>query len=258
MKRVFIAVMTIMMCLGSVHSSHAGETIRLTNGEWPPYMSETLQYGGTASRIVTEAFALEGVTVQYGWFPWKRGFIYAQKGKWDGSIGWKKTEDRKKFFHFSKPLFEGKTVFFHLKSFDFDWNTIDDLKIFRIGGTLGYGGYGEAFAQAEKDKLINVERIPRDEQNFRKLLFKRIMLFPLDLNVGYAILNQHFAPDEIEKITYHSKPLVSNLYHLILSKKVERNGRMMELFSEGLKQLKASGKYDQFLEESKSGDYSKN
>lgn len=47
----------------------AAEDVRLTNGEWAPYLGATLPHQGVASRIVAEAFALEGVTVHWEFYP---------------------------------------------------------------------------------------------------------------------------------------------------------------------------------------------
>jgi len=43
----------------------------------------------------------------------------------------------------------------------------------------------------------------------------------------------------------------------MFSKKIERNKHMLKLFNKGLKRLKESGKYNQFLEESRRGEYLK-
>ena len=69
-------------------SLSANETIRIANGEWPPYLSKELKHYGVASRIVAEAFALEGVKVKYGFFPWGRAYAVVQRGEWDGSVIW--------------------------------------------------------------------------------------------------------------------------------------------------------------------------
>ena len=76
----------IFLVLFSVSSLFAKETIRLTNGEWLPYMSANLKYNGVASRIVTEAFALEGIEVVYSFFPWKRAYALVSNGDFDGSL----------------------------------------------------------------------------------------------------------------------------------------------------------------------------
>ncbi len=62
MKKLVICLLSVSVLYLAVSSSSvAEETIRLTNGEWPPYLSKNLKYYGISSRIVTEAFALEGL-----------------------------------------------------------------------------------------------------------------------------------------------------------------------------------------------------
>lgn len=227
-------------------------SIRLSSGEWPPYTSENLPHSGLASRIVTEAFALKGITVEYGYFPWARSLKLAQDGEWDGSLIWHKSPDREQDFYFSEPVVTGQNVFFHLKSHNFDWKEMKDLAGQHIGATIDYD-YGEAFAQAEKAGQITVERVSSDEQNFRKLLAGRIDIFPLDLDVGLAMLRQNFTPEEVAQITYHPLPIESYPYSLILSKKVPRNAELIVLFNAGLKELIDSGKMQQFIDESRQG-----
>ncbi len=237
--------------------AQAPDSIRLTNGEWPPYMSKELEYGGLATRIVTEAFVIKGIQVKFGWFPWKRAFDYAQGGEWDGSVGWIRTPEREQHFYFSEPIFTGEMVFFHLKNYAFDWNTIRDLRGISIGATIGYGDYGEAFMKAEKAKSIEVHRVPTDKQNYSKLLLGRIKIFPLTREVGYNVLHKNFKPEEVQLITHHPKPIETWSYYLILSKQTEKSQYLLRIFNEGLRQLKETGKYDQYFEEARQGKYSK-
>lgn len=227
-------------------------TVRLTSGEWPPYLSEKLPHFGLASRIVTDAFALKGITVEYGYFPWARSLKLAQDGDWDGSLIWHKTPERDKDFYFSETVVTGENVFFYLKSKPFNWKEMKDLAGKHIGATIDYN-YGDAFAKAEADGTLTVERVSSDEQNFRKLLAGRIDIFPLDLDVGLAMLRESFTPEEAAQITYHPLPIESYTYSLMLSKKVERNKELIDLFNAGLKELIASGKVQQYIDESRQG-----
>jgi polar amino acid transport system substrate-binding protein len=59
--------------------AQAQDTIRLTNGDWQPLMSENGPHHGIASHVVTEGFAL--VEVEYGFSPWKRAKKLARDGK---------------------------------------------------------------------------------------------------------------------------------------------------------------------------------
>ncbi len=58
-------VLIFSILLGFSCSGFTEETIRLTNGEWIPFLSEDLKHYGVISRIVKEAFALEGMKVEY-------------------------------------------------------------------------------------------------------------------------------------------------------------------------------------------------
>jgi len=250
-KKVFLSLLFLFFCVSTVWSQ---EEIRITNGEWPPYLSKKLKYYGLASQIVSRAFAMEGVTVKYGFFPWKRSYQLAKAGSWDGAAVWFHSAEREEAFFISKPVIDVQYVFFHLKNYSFDWKGIDDLKNIKIGATLEYN-YGELFEAAEKEKKIRVYRIPKDEHNFAKLLKGKIHIFPLDLDVGYNMLQKNFSPKQIEQLTYHPKPIRAEPLYLLLTKKVEKNKRLIKLFNNGLKRLKESGKLDEYIAASRRGDY---
>ncbi len=232
----------------------AQDSIRLTNGEWTPWLAEDLKYYGGASRVVTEAFALEGVTVEYGFFPWKRAYSLGQTGKWDGSVIWIKTPEREKEFVFCDPVLIQQRVFYHLKDFEFEWETIEDLKGLTIGGTLEYT-YGAEFDNAEKAKILKVKRVPNDVINFRKLLKGKIQIFPMEPDVAAGLLKKNFTPEDISTLTFHPQPLARKAYHLILSKKYPHAANMCDVFHRGLTRLKANGKYNQYLTEAHEGLY---
>jgi polar amino acid transport system substrate-binding protein len=234
----------------------AEEVVRLASGEWSPYQSKSLKYFGVASRIVTESFAESNLKVEYGYFPWKRSYKYAESGEWDGTFLWFDTPERRKLFYVSNPIIDIKYVFFHLKSFSFKWKTVDDLKGVKIGGTLEYN-YGESFQKAEKEKKIQVYRVSTDKQNFKKMLSGRIQIFPNDLDAGLDILNKNFTPEEVKQFTYHPLPVKAAPHCLLLSKKNIRNKELLERFNKGLKTLQDNGKLDRYISESRQGKYNR-
>jgi len=236
--------------------------VRRCTGDGPPDKRQLaalyvprIETRGLARRIVTEAFALAGIQVEYGWFPWKRAYLYAQKGKWDGSLGWIQFPERTNDFYFSGPVFSGEMVFFHLKTYGFDWATMADLKGIQIGATIGYFAYSKTFLQAEKNGDINVTRVSSDIQIFRKLLFGGIQIFPSNKVVGYDILYRKFKPETASLVTHHSTPVQRPHYHLILSKTNPENEELVNLFNRGLNRLKASGRYDQYVIDAMPGKY---
>ena len=144
--------------------------------------------------------------VEITFLPWKRAYKQAKAGNFDGTFVWSKESDREQDFYYSDPIFEDSMVFFHLKRTPFEWETMDDLKGLRIGCTLGYN-YGDAFRAAENAGELIVEKVPKDIQNFRKLLRERVALVPLEMPVGYYILQKHFTPEEIGQVTHHPKTI---------------------------------------------------
>ncbi len=238
----------------------AVESINLANGEWPPYHSKKLKYYGFVSRIITEAFALKSIKVNYKFLPWKRGMILAQRGDLDGTAVWRYKDKFAKDFYYSDSVLGTNTVFFHLKNFPFKWNSFDDLKGMRIGGTIGYG-YNEEYDKAEQSQEFIIHRVPRDEQNFAKLLAGRIDIFPITTEVGYYILQTKFRLKDQQLITHHTQSLTPSKernLHLLLSKKIEKNKQVLILFNLGLEQLKQSGKLRQYHEELYQGKYQNN
>jgi len=246
----------MLMVLFFPFNSFAEEKVRLTTGEWPPYISKKMKYKGLASRIITEAFAFNGIKVEFKFFPWGRAYDLAKEehDKWTGSSSWLYTPERAEHFLISDPLIETKQVFFHLKSYSFDWKNINDLKGIHIGATIGYS-YGPVFNNAEKEGKIFVQRVPSDIINYRKLLTNRIVIFPNEVNVGYYTLQNNFKLNEQQLLTYHPEPINVEPIHLLLSKKIERNKSLLKLFHEGLRRLKESRKFDQYLKESRRGEY---
>jgi polar amino acid transport system substrate-binding protein len=248
-------VFGLLLCSGGA-LAESSKTIRLTNGEWQPYLSKDVPHFGIASHIVTEAFALVGVEVEYGFFPWSRAMKLAKEGTWDGSAVWGDSEERRENFYFTEPVVPSTWVFFHLTSTQFDWNAYEDLRDIKVGGTVEYF-YSDEFEAAEAAGVFQAIRARSDEVGLKNLLKGRIDVFPGDLMVTYAQIRDTFSEEEAALFAHHPKRIVEKPLYLFLSKKVPGNEQMRDLFNEGLKQLKESGKYDQIFADAFTGKYQK-
>jgi polar amino acid transport system substrate-binding protein len=222
------------------------DEIRLTNGEWSPYLGQNLPHHGVASRIVEEAFALEGVQVKWEFYPWARALRSAEQGKSDGSAVWLRSPEREQAFFLSEPVVESGYYLFHRKDQPIEWQQITDLGPLRIGGAIDYD-YGQAFQQAELDGTLQVKRLSSEEQGLRMLLAGRLDVFPMDKVVAFDMLHSHFSFEARSQLSFHPQPLRSDSLHLLLSKKVPGNAERMARFNRGLKALQDSGKVSQYL-----------
>ena len=226
----------------------AAAEVILTNGEWPPYLGEHLPHHGVASRIVEEAFALEGVEVHWEFYPWVRALRLAEHGQRAGTAVWRGSPQRERAFYISEPVVASAYHFFHRKDRAFDWQRVEGLRGLRICATRSYH-YGAAFQQAEAEGRLQVNRLSSDEQCLRQLLAGRTDVFPLDKVVAFSMLHKQFSAAEREQLAFHPRSLHSDSLHLLLSRRVPGNAELLERFNRGLAQLRDSGKIEQYLAE---------
>lgn len=250
---LFITIGLAFNCsVGSL--AQTPDAIRLTTGNWQPYTSEKAPDYGVASRIVTEAFALVGIEVEYGFFPWKRAMKLAREGTWDGSIIWYDTDERRADFFYSDAIVWTTISFFHLKSFQFHWDGFEDLSDLRVGGTMEYS-YGAEFNAAERSGVFHTHRAVSDEAGLTNLLKGRIDVFPGELSVTYEQIHDTFSEEDAAQFIHHPRPVSRAPLFLLLSKMVPESAQSRDLFNEGLRQLKANGRYDEIIADGLGDEY---
>jgi len=137
----------------------------------------------------------------------------------------------------------------------FDWQRFDDLTGMTLGGGLEYS-YGPAFDAFLARGKVRMERVSSDQQNFEKLLKERIVLYPQEVNVGYAALRSQFTPAERARITHHPKPLLVNQSYLLFPKSLSGSDLLRQRFDQRLQQYRDSGRYQRYFDDLDQGKYS--
>ncbi|MBB1517684.1 substrate-binding periplasmic protein [Aquipseudomonas guryensis] len=230
------------------------EELRISVGDWPPYLSAELKHGGVIAHLISDLFADEGYRVNFQFLPWPRAYAAAAAGRFDASAVWMHKSEREADFLFSAPLLNEQFVFFHLRSQPFDWHSFSDLDGMRLGGGLEYS-YGEAFDSFLSKGTVKMERVSSDRQNFEKLLKERVALYPQELNVGYASLRKHFSAADVARVTHHPQPLLNNLSYLMLPKQLAGSQALLERFNRRLQSYRDSGRYDAYFRDLQAGKY---
>jgi polar amino acid transport system substrate-binding protein len=224
-------------------------TIRLASGEWVPYAGEKLPGYGCDSHVISEVFSQMGYSVEYGFFPWARALNLAETGEWDGTLEWAITPEFKEEFYINKePISEQEWIFFYRKDRPFVWNTLDDLQGKVIGTTVSYV-YSNVFREGIREGKLNIVEVSSDEANFRKLLAGRIDLFPMERNVGLALLKSRFTKEERDQITLDTKKLVTFEPRLLLTKTNPQNKQIMEMFDQKYESLRTSSGYMEIMKD---------
>lgn len=222
--------------------------VSIAAGEYLPWSSEKLEGGGFLHRIITEAFELQGVTVEYTYYPWARSYEQAKAGKYDAASFWACSVDRQEFFYCSNPIGKEDVVFFYHRDKPLgSWQRLQDLKGYRIGATQGYT-YTRDFWDAANSKLLDVRVVNRDELSMKMLLRQRLDLVVMGYVAGVSLINTNFKPVEIAQIRSHSNPLTSLTFHLLVPRNAKNGKELIKEFNAGLIKLRASGKYQEHFQ----------
>ncbi|WP_163832484.1 substrate-binding periplasmic protein [Spartinivicinus ruber] len=226
----------------------SAEPISISTGEWPPFTDSKANNHGIGLQIVKESFGNVGHDVTFKFFPWKRAYSVAKDAEYQASAIWAKNDDRTVDFYYSDPVIDNETVFLYLEGTVFNWETLADLKKYKVGITTGYS-YGQEFDTAVKNSVFSVSTITSDLQNIKKLLAGRIEVFPIEINVGYSIIKSNFPADKAAKIKHHPKILNTSPTYLIVPKKLgeEKAKKIVNDFNKGLSMLKEKGRYKEIL-----------
>jgi len=242
----------------AAQSETKSKIIHIATGEYAPFCSSTSKHKGFANHVVSKAFARQGYKVVYDFLPWKRAILQTKNDDYNAASWYVHNDQRAEDFLFSDKLLENTTYFFYLKAQtpNFNWIEFDDLAGYRIGLTRGYH-YADKLQAYRKTGKAHFEVVNEDQQNFKRLLLKRIDLFPINNVVGLELLRSRFAPHVMQQITFHPTPIASNSGFLIFPKLAGRSEELRTNFNAGLKSLREDGSYDKMFEDLLSGFYSK-
>lgn len=239
-NRLLWTVLTFLIASSPLSATNR---IKIALGDYEPYTSSRDANAKMVEIIVREALALENIDVEYSYFPWQRAYEMTRQGETDATMPWGKTPVRLENFIFSEEIIiSDPQVFYHLKNSGFDWQSFDDLKKYRIGGTMGY--YISDFLR-ERD--IEVNDVHTEDLNYRMILGDRIDAYPTSILVGRYQIDMLFGESEADRFTYHPRILNVTDYYLLISKEIPNGTEIREKFDRGLKELKRNGRYEEIL-----------
>ncbi len=239
MKKLFI----VFVCCIVFNSPSAGaETLKLATGEWAPYTSEEMEGHGFITEIITQVFQEMGMEADYQFAPWQRCYSLVLRGKVWAAFPYSYTEERAKEVFFSDTIGESTTKFFYYKTdHGAQYETLEDLKPYKIGGVKGYF-YEEEFEEAGLD----VSYTSNETSSLKKLRAGRIDFMPLNELVGRALVKEEFPGIAHEFGALPPPHSVAEL-KLIVSKEYPNSKALLEQFNDALKKVKTTDAYRKIL-----------
>lgn len=232
-----------------------GDTVYIATGEWSPWVSESLKHKGVAAHITKEAFKTQGDDVQFNFYPWKRSYVSAKVGKEDATGFWLKTKERTKDFYFSDEIFTIKNVLIFKKNKKIDFESVDDLKKYKIAVTKGYS-YSQEIDDMIKNSTLKVHWVSSDLAGLRQTLKKHTFdAFICSLSVARSLLQKNFTKEQISKLQFSQKSVFEKSVYLMVSKNNKEHKQLLESFNKGLKILKSKKLINKMIEDSYRGRY---
>jgi ABC-type amino acid transport substrate-binding protein len=251
MKR-FVLVILLIIGLLTFSANAAEKKVTIATLNWEPYVGQKLKNLGFTSDIIQKAFEKKGYTVEFKFYPWARGIKMTEDGRCDGIYPAYFNKEREKKFIYSTSFGSGAVGFYKRKDkpIAFSANPIKKpvealkaLKQYRIGLVRGYANTKEI---DEADYLIK-DVATSDETNLKKLFKKRLDLVFIDKYVARYIMHQKY-PHFIDELEFMTPPLDEKQLYICFSRKVKGLETAIEAFNQGIKEIKASGEFEQIME----------
>lgn len=224
-----------LLLLGACSAAYG--QVKLTSGEWPPYLSQSMPDGGLLTLAVTNAFHAVDIHPEYGFFPWARSLLYARRGEgsrqdWHGSLAWVKTDERLRHFWYSDPVFTEQVVLFYHRNKPVDLNQASADNPIIIGGTAHT--YYPQLEEAQKQGKVIIQRAGNYDVLLKRLINHRVDAIPISTGVGKYYIETSLTPEQQALLAHSEDALQEKTYHVIFSKAHPHSRYYLQQLNKGL------------------------
>lgn len=253
-KRCLLVVFLFFL----VSSSAGAATIKLVADEWPPYNIKPNTYCENSNNeklcegyivdIAREIFEKHDHEVKYYVMPWKRAIQEVRSGKQQGLIGADQRDG--KGFIFPEAEMSINTLSFYVKkgnSWRFNGETsLRDISIGTIKG-YGYRKWLHDYIQKNKNDHTLVQEVAGGsalKMNIKKLINGRVdVIVDSEATIRYMAKQMGYL-DDIEPAGYGTS---KNKIFLVFSPNDEYSATYAQILTEGVKELRKSGRLTEIL-----------
>ncbi|OUR97184.1 hypothetical protein A9Q84_12725 [Halobacteriovorax marinus] len=231
----------LLLCSGAF-----AQTFDVVVGQSPPYIDESISNRGFLTEVVEKSLENQGVEYNLQFASWQSAedSINHLNGV---SFAFIKNDVREKSWYFSKPIILAPSILISHRESDFEINELEDIKKFRIGVTRNIS-YGKNFDKLRP--MLELEMVGSDLMNMKKILHKRIDLFPIPLYTAIHYMRENFSHAEREQFEFILYPnLTKGGLHLVCHKKNQNCLKLIQTFNRGLQSITSSGVKDRIVSE---------
>jgi len=214
-------------------------------GNWPPFTRQRdgLAQDGLSLLLVREIGRRAGFRATVELMPQRRVELEIAQGRFDGVTVISRNAERDAILQFSEPLFQKLGYVYFRRGELRDWQRFAELRGLRLGVTRGHN-LGEAFDKAVHEEALRVDVGGSDEQNFIKLLAKRVDAVLANHWSALYLLRQRRFQGLIERAP---RPFFSKDYHLGISRRSAGGRALLPAINRAIQAMRQDGTLDALL-----------
>ena len=234
--------LSILCLLATLSISAQARDISMVTVNWQPYYGDGLDNGGVLTELTQTAFARKGHNSSIEFMPWSRALKLVEEGSNDVIMGAYFNEERNQKYLFSFPFYKVSVGLIARKDSGLSaFNTLDDLRPYRIGVSRGFAN-SEEFDAAD---FLNKDVGKNPAINLLKLERNRI-----DAMAGaFGIFRYEASQAELslDDFVFVDPPLDENFLYLMVSKNIPDGEQLVRDFNAGMLELLEDGTLKRIL-----------
>ena len=214
--------------------------VRMACNVFPPQKialpSET-DFPGYDLELIQAAFLAQGLTTEFGFFPWKRAYLLVKSGEYDGLCSCSWLPEREADFLYSQEMGRvAKGIF----SLDLQsYAQLSDLRGKSVGVVSGYNLEDELRSAG----VFNIQSVISDDLLFNLLSYRRVEVIYSYESTIRALMKKQQSDEVINYSELESAP-----YYLCVTRAGKDSGAILHKFNRGLQVLRDSGRYEQIIQ----------
>lgn len=207
-------------------------------------VSDELDGYGVIAEIVSKAFEVENIAVNYQFHNYNYDYLLTKWSKICMSVPWLDIGDRERYFYFSNNIKPTAMYFFYNTKFHARGSIKNDFELYRIGGIKGY--FYEKKIFNEKKATVQYTSFKNWKELIEALLSNKIDVIFARKSTFYTHL-KCFLESKKKLLVANKNPLIEQESYAIFSKKCENAKELRDKFNKGLEKIKKRGIFAKIL-----------
>ncbi|MCF7814759.1 MAG: transporter substrate-binding domain-containing protein [Candidatus Cloacimonetes bacterium] len=241
-----IGIKVVLFLFMLITVSCAKQNLLFLTEEFPPFnFTKDGDVTGLSTEIVQAVLAETDIAYEIQVKPWKESYDLALSTKNSVLFSTSRLENREELFKWVGPIAPANYSVFALKNREFNFQSLKDLKNYKIGITQGDAR--ESYFQSH-DFVLGEELVVGESNtaNLKKLMNKELDLWPMaDAVAYYTVKELGYSHEDVIKNVFKLEDLTKDGYYMAVN--LNTSDAVVKKLQTALDKIKSNGTYDSIL-----------